>query len=271
MTPFRLTGRHAQVKCNLCHKPDANKTSTLKLPYKFCTDCHADYHEGQFAGTYKNDCAKCHTVQGFSPSTFTVAQHTAIFPLTASHGAIPCVACHPAKESKKATFRFAALSCETCHRDPHKGEFRQVMKQRGCETCHTTQVWKAVVFDHAATKFPLEGKHLNVRCEACHRTKTGGATKYKGLALACESCHDDAHAAQFVSKGTTQCASCHSVTGWKALVFRHDDQSSFKLSGAHSKVGCGECHRPEKIGLKKTIRYKPLSGTCESCHQGKKS
>jgi hypothetical protein len=147
------------------------------------------------------------------------------------------------------------------------------MKSRGCESCHSVQSWKSPAFDHAATKFRLEGKHREIRCEQCHRVKNrvaGGTMKYKGLARECKSCHDDAHAGQFASAGSTDCASCHTSVRWGALVFKHDERSSFKLSGAHAKLECRECHRPETIGLKKTVRYKPISGACESCHKGKK-
>lgn len=275
LTAYKLVGRHAQVKCQLCHKEEGKKArgSSLKLHHAKCVDCHQDYHEGQFVKTYKSDCAKCHTENGFLPSTFTVAQHTPVFALTQAHGAIPCVACHAKSETKKAQFRFSNISCETCHRDPHKGDFRQFMKGRGCETCHTTKSWQSVRFEHSVTKFVLEGKHADVRCEQCHRSqsaKSAAKYKYKGVETTCQSCHEEVHNKQFAVGGKTECVACHQTKAWQALTFKHDVTSTFKLSGAHSKVQCGECHHKELIGTKLIVHYKPLSGACETCHQGKK-
>ena len=46
------------------------------LKHNNCTDCHTDYHKGQFAQSGKSpDCSKCHTVKGFTPSNFTIEQH----------------------------------------------------------------------------------------------------------------------------------------------------------------------------------------------------
>src|ERR1035441_8582808 len=52
--------------------------------------------------------------------------------------------------------------------DPHRGAF-----VARCESCHNTDVWKQFRtsngFDHATTKFPLDGKHREVACMKCHK------------------------------------------------------------------------------------------------------
>jgi hypothetical protein len=55
----------------------------------------------------------------------------------------------------------------------------------------------------------------------------------------------------------------------RALVFRHDIQITFALTGTHAKVECGACHKPQMRNGKLIVFYKPLSSKCESCHQGK--
>jgi len=85
-----------------------------------CTDCHADAHAGQFARSPGGaDCARCHTVAGFSPATFTVADHArTAYPLAGAHLATPCVACHarPAPTAPPAAipFRFRRLPAIPC-------------------------------------------------------------------------------------------------------------------------------------------------------------
>ena len=133
--------------------------------------------------------------------------------------------------------------------------------------CHSTVDWKVVTFDHTTTLFPLVGKHSSVSCSECH--KAGGKSvvvTYKGISTKCESCHDDQHAQQFAILGATDCTSCHTPKGWKVLMFDHEAQSSFSLTGAHMKVPCGSCHRAEMISGKVVVRYKPVSKKCESCH-----
>jgi hypothetical protein len=50
------------------------------------------------------------------------------------------------------------------------------------------------------------------------------------------------------------------------LVFDHEKQSTFALTGAHKRVECRQCHREERRGERTFIRFKPMSAKCESCH-----
>lgn len=273
LTKFNLVGKHVTVECEKCHKPVNNSTFARRffLSHRLCTDCHTDYHEGQFSKKYANDCAQCHTEQTFKPSTFTLTKHAeAKFPLMGAHVAVPCNDCHIKNGATKPTFHFASTRCETCHSDKHKGEFAKFMAELSCGRCHSSQDWKIVSFDHVATRFPLIGKHLGVRCVECHKEQVVRGTKvflYQGSPLECQSCHTDVHAGQFTQGSVTKCAPCHSPNGWHALVFNHDGQSAFRLTGAHKNVACRNCHKEEPIGAKKIVRYKPLSLKCESCHK----
>lgn len=202
LTRFALEGKHAAVKCETCHLPRVKSSFAARfmLPFGKCSDCHTDYHKGQFAANYHNDCAQCHTLRGFKPSTFTLEKH-------------------------------------------------------------------------AGTTFPLKGSHAAVLCAACHTARNEpdrADVIYTGLSADCESCHQEIHGGQFAKGGKTVCAPCHSTAGWRSLVFNHEVQSSFPLTGAHRGVPCRSCHKEEVIGGKKLVRYKPLSSRCESCHQGVK-
>ena len=72
---IRSPGKHATVPCAACHKDFS--TPALKKPaFTTCTSCHKDAHSGTATLAGKSvDCASCHTVNGFVPSTYTVASH----------------------------------------------------------------------------------------------------------------------------------------------------------------------------------------------------
>lgn len=272
LTNFKLIGRHATLACEQCHKGgrEARGGAALKLAHGACTDCHADYHRGEFAVRFQNRCEGCHSPFGFVPATFSVAAHAATrFVLTGAHAATLCEDCHVKSEEGRRIFHFASSRCEVCHRDRHGGQFAKEMTQQSCAACHSTTDWRPESFDHARTRFPLEGKHARVRCGECHRTrKVGGieVSQYKGTDMRCESCHNDQHLSQFAVNGTTECARCHRAERWKALKFDHNTQSSFALTGAHARIECRQCHREERKGDTVFVRFKPVPSACESCH-----
>lgn len=264
LTSFPLRGKHSSLKCSACHTTEGNRTfkNAFKLDKKACADCHEDKHKGQFAQRYANDCSLCHTEVAYSPSTFTFDQHRkSKFILADAHLTVPCKDCHFKGNDWK--FYFTSSACETCHKDRHEGRFAEFMKQKSCDACHGVASWKTIQFDHAKTAFPLIGQHTTVACARCH------TSTYKGTGRECSDCHTDPHAGQFMDKGKTDCALCHTPIGRRALIFRHNIQSSFALTGAHAKAECGACHKPEMRNGKLVVRYKPLSSKCESCHQGK--
>ncbi len=272
LTNYRLEGKHELVKCEQCHKPSLGTQFSARflIPSRHCTDCHEDYHNGQFKVKYANNCAECHTVKGFAPSTFSIESHqSSLFTLTGAHIATPCNACHKKEEGKAQIFVFANFRCESCHEDFHKGQFRTEMAEHSCAQCHSTTGWSMTIFDHSKTKFPLVGKHKSVKCSDCHKETVVHGVKqvqYVGLPTRCESCHKDVHFDQFADRGRTECASCHSPAGWHALLFDHETQSTFHLTGAHKNVACGGCHKEERVGSVSFVRYKPLDSRCESCH-----
>ncbi len=276
LTAFRLTGKHAGLSCEKCHNAGASRGKTrLKLAHNRCTDCHSDYHADEFAGRFGGDCAGCHTTSGFVPSTFTMRQHDGSkFPLDGAHAAVPCAACHQRNAAARPTFRFRDMRCESCHKDKHGGQFVNEMKERSCAACHSTGDWQPTYFDHARTGFPLAGKHKVISCEKCHRTaQINGETMalFKGISHDCSSCHKEVHAGQFAREGKTDCGTCHQPESWRTLVFNHDTHSRFKLTGAHQRVRCGECHKAEQSGTQSFVRYRPKSITCESCHAGREA
>ena len=283
-TQYPLKGGHARLECAQCHIPKG-KDTVFKVKFERCTDCHADRHGQQFAGApYFNACDRCHTVDGYKPSTFTLAKHREThFVLTGGHVAVPCADCH--KESADfqpkptARYHWNNLNCQSCHEDPHKGQFKEKMlqvradgSQAGCEACHVTKSWKELSgFDHSKTKFALLGAHRATACIDCHKppnleTKLLNVD-FKSAPTQCEDCHEDAHGKQFAHDDVTRCSECHNSMKWKPSLFDHEKRTTFPLRGAHQNVRCGDCHKTTKVvGAKTVLFYKPTPKDCAACH-----
>ena len=275
-TRFPLLGLHKPLACAKCHKQEEPRKA---LAFSVCSDCHADFHQGAFAKSPGGaKCERCHNVDGFRPGIFTVEQHdSSSYPLQGAHLAVPCDGCHISspvgKSPRQYRFKFEQTACKTCHRDPHNGKADQWIAAGGCESCHSVQSWSESTFAHDSTKFPLRGKHAQVKCLACHGNKND-KTNVSLLTFAllpsnCNDCHIDIHRGQFVVAGATACDRCHSTDNWKASKFVHDRDSRYKLEGAHARVSCGECHKNVIEDSSVLVRYKPISTDCNSCHKNK--
>ncbi|MBS1159246.1 MAG: cytochrome [Proteobacteria bacterium] len=198
-TKYPLLGKHQETKCDACHLPALGPIYGSKIE-KTCIACHKkdDKHKGQL-GT---DCASCHNEKRWQDSPYD--HNKARFPLTGSHAKVECKKCH-----LTPAFRDAPLTCNGCHEkdDKHKGRFT-----KKCESCHYTGTWKSWDFDHAKTRYPLDGAHLKVECYDCHKEPKPGTPK---LSKTCVSCHlkDDVHNGEF----SAQCERCHVSANWKKV------------------------------------------------------
>ncbi len=289
-TAYPLQGKHAGVKCEQCHIP-AGRATIYEVKFAQCTDCHQDEHRGQFArAPYFNQCQQCHDLNGYRPSTFTLARHQQTrFPLNGGHLATPCNECHKPKTALLATstsvkavviYRFEDRSCTACHQDPHQGQFRVRMlqasaggKPAGCQACHSTGSWSDLQrFDHASTRFPLLGAHRAVACMDCHKPPNLETrlrnVDFRAAPMRCEGCHQDIHGGQFAKAGQpTACAGCHDSFRWRPSLFDHETRTAFPLKGAHRNVRCEACHKEvQLVAGKQVLFYKPTPTRCVDCH-----
>lgn len=258
---FPLVAKHAQATCDKCHTPSAPgealgfaRFTNLKTA---CADCHQDPHRGQF----ERNCTRCHagpTTWKFDLNHFNHNKDTK-FVLVGKHVTLDCIKCHkpqtPGGPLGSATFRGLGTTCQDCHPVKHPESYGP-----SCMACHTLDVWpkKMKEFEHLL-KNGLADKHLSLKCSVCHNEKRmpypiqSGKTKFT-----CYSCHqaNDPH------KGTlgTECAKCHSMTGWKGehLIFDHNKMTRYTLDRDHQNVPCLKCHVRG--------RWKPLGMTCQNCH-----
>jgi len=209
-TAFPLAGAHAEVECESCHGKPARRTELVRMTYtsesvrftyphpvaRDCSSCHLDYHERVFTSSPGGAvCSNCHGEAGWLPTTYDIERHNrdSTFVLVGAHLAVPCGSCHdPATGSnRKQQFRLERQDCHSCHEqdDPHAGQFTEV----GCETCHDTESFAISAFDHAATRYPLDGAHRWAQCASCHREERGSdgsfVRRYKPLGTECTDCH----------------------------------------------------------------------------------
>ncbi len=284
-TGFRLEGKHKVIACRACHAldkvvspdirafPQARKSKTYLGLSPACKSCHEDEHKGQFT----SDCSSCHTALAWKPAS-RFSHDQSRYPLTGRHKSIACNSCHNKTLADGKTIQYVNMVfslCNDCHTDPHKGKFRQA-----CSTCHTTEDFRRVVksqFDHNATRFPLLGKHVSLKCSQCHQDnpKARNASGEFGFHITkfqlCSNCHADAHGGQFHSRpdaGT--CEVCHTVEGFEIVRFSVKDHEStrFPLTGGHAAVVCINCHPAGKVKAQSTMQF-VWSGPiqCVMCHQ----
>jgi len=264
-TNFRLEGKHINVTCNACHKTKL----TDPLTHDRCTDCHPDYHQGQFKKNgVSPDCIQCHSVSGFNTFSYNIEQHNlGSFPLNGSHEATACSECH--RKQEKWSFRGIGINCRDCHNDIHEGVIQLKYYPGGnCQSCHKETRWSDVAFDHSKTGFALTGAHHGQSCSECHFRKDPKGIvhqKFIGLPGECSACHTDNHYGQFTVNGVTDCTRCHTTQDWKATGFDHD-KSAFRLEGEHLNVPCAKCHKPQKEGSVFYVNYRIKEFKCESCH-----
>ena len=285
-TRYPLRGRHAAVACEKCH--DFSGGQVARNPtFATCTACHTpDPHAGTatLAGRVV-DCASCHSVEGWQPSSYTVAQHRLTrYPLEGRHQQARCSGCHVKTPGSAAVvaMRPVTTDCVSCHVDAHDRKYAR------CVDCHDLGGFRPSKVDvraHAQYRFPLAGAHRAVVCSACHAemrrapvTSTltavaawsGPPLRFTGPAGGCAGCHQSAHGTQFAARPDRgACESCHDVDAFKpARRFDHNRDAAFSLKGAHAAVPCARCHRSARgPDGKPVVIYRPVPTACEACHK----
>mgnify|MGYP002640549750 CR=1 FL=1 len=282
LTGYNLEGKHIDLKCEDCHQSKLIQSESVIayaqsnpkmniLDKTFlgmgtnCSDCHEDVHKQEFEN---QKCQECHNQQNWQEVTKSFDHDKKTdFPLRGAHKKIDCEKCH--KESlepvgKFQVQRFSGLKfdqCTNCHEDEHKGSFGN-----NCLKCHTENTFKIKniggAFNHNTTRYPLIGKHTEVKCNKCHTSED--RFEQTSSYDACFDCHPDYHKDIFrYSDRNTSCDQCHSVRGFFPALFgvKEHDNTKFPLEGAHLAQPCVFCHLKEAVP---TYQWDPVS--CQSCH-----
>jgi hypothetical protein len=272
-TAYPLTGRHGDVACARCHKPELPAEQRFrKLAFDRCDGCHQDQHRSEFASLDRGECKACHAISGFRPTLFSAEMHASTaFPLVGKHIASACSACHTTSRPR-FDLHVAKQACADCHQNPHGEQFAKEMAQGGCAHCHDPRGWALPKIDHST--WPLTGAHATAQCESCHHPtpedkKAGHGASYRGAARNCSGCHDDAHLGQFrLTQPVYECDRCHSTKSFKIPKFDHDALTGWALTGAHEKTECAKCHPTANVGgnATATVRWRGVSTECKFCH-----
>jgi hypothetical protein len=199
-TKYPLRDKHANAKCDACHKGVLYKDKTASD----CHACHrADDDKKGHKGTLGKNCESCHTEKDWKEATRFDHNRTR-YPLVGKHSKVECKKCHASLDYKEAP-----RECNGCHEkdDVHK---RRLGPQ--CESCHSARDWRIWDFNHDKTRFKLDGKHRDLGCLVCHSTPV---PKKISLPLTCAGCHaqDDVHSGGFGQV----CERCHGTRNWKEI------------------------------------------------------
>ncbi|HUA16812.1 MAG TPA: hypothetical protein VMG31_16080 [Verrucomicrobiae bacterium] len=261
---FPLTGAHAAVDCDACHKGAAS--SQFQAMSTQCYSCHQpDYqattNPNHAAGKFSVACETCHSTDSWMDAKFD--HNTVGFPLTGAHSVPPrqCADCHV-----NNNYNLNSTACVTCHLTDFQGTTNpshvSLNFPSNCAQCHTTVAWSPATFDHTTVNFPLTGAHTVPprQCADCHVNNN-----YNLNTTACVSCHlkdfqgttNPNHAAG----GFPQtCETCHNTSAWSPATFDHS-KSGFPLTGSHTVPPrqCADCHVNNNYNITNTA--------CVSCHQ----
>lgn len=221
---------------------------------------------------------------------------TAPGPLTTVHGRIPDLAGrHSCSECHGGWFSSMTESCQACHEpiteqiEGGHGLHGQLgaEKASACAACHSEHHGESFsivnrasfalagipdvdAFDHALIGFPMDGRHMEIGCVACHENADDlvlqeGTQRYLGLQQDCATCHEDAHKGRMV----LACADCHGQTSFDQLESKGHDRH-LPLTGGHADVGCRKCHEDDTPRALESLGAggrRPPNRECADCHE----
>jgi len=261
LTRLPLTGSHAALECESCHRPAAPGQLQFVGTRAECRSCHQKDYDATTdpahrASGFPTECEQCHRTLSWNSARFDHARTR--FALTGAHRTAACNDCHG-----DGVFRGKPIDCVACHRGDYDGAASPNHAAAGyptaCATCHSTTAWSPATVDHDLTRFPLTGAHRSAACNDCH-----GSGVYAGTPMQCLACHqgdyDGAANPNHAAAGfSTACQTCHSTTAWSPSTFDHDAQWFPIYSGAHAGrwSQCSTCHN---------VPANFSAFTCLSCH-----
>ncbi len=263
---FRLAGKHKSVDCAKCHKikiTDGTKFQQFRgIQYTNCTSCHKDPHNNQFG----QNCRKCHSEESFqSAQGIPGFDHDQTgYKLEGKHLIVNCKTCH----KKKLTDPLKHDKCKDCHADYHQGQFVKNGIQLDCSQCHNVEGFTSFLYtveQHNQGDFPLRGSHLAIPCFECHKKQDKWS--FRTIGLYCNDCHTDIHNNYIQPRyyPESDCRICHNENRWSDVKFDHS-KTDFKLTGAHNKALCRDCHFRQVNGNESQQIFKDLSQDCYKCH-----
>lgn len=195
-----LEDAHLAVACDDCHtRPAAAAPVRYDLGGRAfsgqaCADCHGDPHGGEARPWMGEDgCRHCHGLKEWRGRSFD--HERTEFRLRGRHAAVECGACHrvgAVTDPIRVPLKGLSRDCAGCHADPHRAQFATAERGPDCASCHQSTGWRETRFSHDESRFPLDGRHRDLACAACHRPEQdaeGHFIRYRPLGIRCEDCH----------------------------------------------------------------------------------
>jgi hypothetical protein len=191
---FPLEGAHLATPCFECHVSEDHWS--FRNVGNECVNCHEDIHKDFISEKYypNQDCTKCHDTESWASVNF---DHSLTdWELAGKHVNVNCSDCHMQENiadiKDNQVFKNLNQDCISCHDNPHGDQFEEDGKT-DCRTCHNSEHWFPDNFDHDRSAFPLEGKHKEVECGACHKSILDEfgieQTEFKIEKFECIDCH----------------------------------------------------------------------------------
>lgn len=251
-TNFPISGRHALVDCQSCHK--GMPSGDFALNTTRCVECHQTEYLTTISPEHVNngfstECESCHQMDRWKPAL--LENHEMFFPIySGTHNKKwdDCATCHIDPNS------YQNFSCLNCHEhiqpetdSDHNGISGYAYNSPDCYFCHPTG--EAGDFgDHDAQYFPIfSGRHNNEwdDCSICH---TNPADRKDFNCLQCHTHNqtdtDNIHGSMTgYAYNSSDCYLCH-PTGEAGDFTAHDAQYFPIFSGSHNNEWseCTECH-----------------------------
>lgn len=270
-----------EQECTHCHAPVHCVTAT------HCQDCHVEIarQRADAIGLHSllpgaENCESCHVEhQGreatISQVAFANVDHAALsgFSLAVHEigfdgDPMQCADCH-----QNGRFAADAVACIPCHQEADERNFPDHRRDYGedCLACHDGED-AMNEFAHDAV-YPLEGKHRDLVCTACHEE-----AGFPAAPRDCVACHEEPemHAGQFGQA----CARCHTAVSWTPARLTHHtfplDHGLAEDAGettdcitchtdSYTAVTCTDCHFPLTIQLLHPTLAEPDT-RCVACH-----
>jgi hypothetical protein len=189
---FPLEGAHIATPCFECHVSEDRWE--FRDMGQTCVECHEDIHQGYISEEYyvNQECNLCHTSDAWSMVTFDHKETG--WELEGAHKTTECRDCHFVSSNESTTFtqvfNTLEVTCTTCHENVHDRQF-EINGTTECIRCHESESWFPSKFDHNESNFPLDGKHEELECSACHKPLTNQeeVINYKIKKFKCIDCH----------------------------------------------------------------------------------
>jgi hypothetical protein len=271
-TAFPLVKSHLEIRCVDCHTQGQFGDMSRE-----CVTCHVE--PAAHMGAFTLDCGSCHDSQSWKPAllegqpfdhysqvSFNLAKHGKDY----SGAPITCLSCHP-----NSLQEFTPQTCIECHAVDDLKFIDQHQLQFGvnCLDCHDG-VDRMQGFEHAEY-FPLDGRHVEIDCQACHVGQV-----YNGTPQECIGCHLEPH----IHEGYFgfKCEYCHSTTSWYPAQLQshkfpidHGDQGAVECQVCHdstySQYSCYGCHEHQQAEIVEEHQDEGISGgeliACFQCHE----